>query len=82
MSLSQLLSSDVTGARTAASVAAVVAVLLYFIFAVVGARTAGNRKVRHTDVHGSARPASQDEAKKAALGDMGGSSFHDQTFED
>jgi hypothetical protein len=82
MTLSQWLASDVTGATTAASVAAVAAVVLYLAFVVVGARAAGTRTVRHTDVHGSARPASQDEALKAARGDGNASPLHEQTFED
>jgi hypothetical protein len=82
MTLSQWLASDVTGAKTAAIMIAAAAVVLYFVFDMIGVGAAGNGTVRHTDVHGSARRASQDEAKKAALGDPEGSSFHDQTFED
>jgi hypothetical protein len=37
---------------------------------------------RHTNVHGSARPASQDEARKAARGEAGALPLHDQTFKD
>jgi hypothetical protein len=57
-------------------------VLLYLTFVLVGARTAGNRTVRHTDVHGSARLANQDEAKKAAQGETATLPVHEQIFED
>ncbi len=56
--------------------------LICVAFAVVGVPTVGNRMTRHANVHGSARPASQDEARKAARGDAGASPLHDQTFED
>jgi membrane protein implicated in regulation of membrane protease activity len=51
-------------------------------FLAAGVPAVGHRMTRHTNVHGSARPASQDEARKAALGDAGPSPMHDQTFKD
>lgn len=51
-------------------------------FLAAGVPAVGHRMTRHTNVHGSARPASQDEARKAARGDAGASPMHDQTFED
>jgi fatty acid desaturase len=51
-------------------------------FLAAGVPAVGHRMTRHTNVHGSARPASQDEARKAARGDTGASPLHDQTFED
>jgi hypothetical protein len=56
--------------------------LICVAFAVVGVPAIGNRMTHPTNVHGSARPASQDEARKAARGDTGASSLHNQTFED
>jgi hypothetical protein len=51
-------------------------------FVVVGVPAAGQRMMRNANVHGSARPASQDEARKAARGDAGTSPLRDQSFED
>jgi hypothetical protein len=51
-------------------------------FVAAGAPAVGHRMARHTQVHGSARPASQDEATKAARGDTGASPLHDKTFKD
>ena len=56
--------------------------LVCVAFLIVGVPAVGHRMTRHTNVHGSARPASQDEARKAARGDTGVSPMHDQTFED
>jgi len=56
--------------------------LVCVAFLVVGVPAVGHRTTRHTNVHGSARPASQDEARKAAGGDAGASPLHDQTFKD
>ncbi len=56
--------------------------LVCVAFLAAGIPAVGHRTTRHTSVHGSARPASQDEARKAARGDAGASPLHDQTFED
>jgi membrane protein implicated in regulation of membrane protease activity len=56
--------------------------LISLAFLVVGVPAVGHRMTRQANVHGSARPASQDEARKAARGDAGASPLHDQTFED
>ena len=56
--------------------------LVCVAFLVVGVPAVGHRMTRHTNVHGSARPASQDEARKAARGEAGASPLRDQTFED
>jgi uncharacterized iron-regulated membrane protein len=56
--------------------------LVCLAFLVVGVPAVGHRMTRHTNVHGSARPASQDEASKAARGEAGALPLHDQTFKD
>jgi hypothetical protein len=56
--------------------------LVCVAFLAAGVPAVGHRMTRHTNVHGSARAASQDEARKAARGDTGASPMHDQTFED
>jgi hypothetical protein len=56
--------------------------LVCVAFVAVGIPAVGHRATRHSNVHGSARPASQDEATKAARGDATASPLHDQTFED
>ena len=56
--------------------------LVCVAFLVVGVPAVGHRMTRHTNVHGSARPASENEARKAAGGDAGASPLRDQTFED
>ena len=56
--------------------------LICVAFLAVGAPAVGQRMTRNAQVHGSARPASQDEASKAARGDAGSSPLHDQTFKD
>ncbi len=56
--------------------------LVCVAFLAAGVPTVGHRMTRHTNVHGSARPASQDEASKAARGEAGALPLHDQTFKD
>jgi hypothetical protein len=56
--------------------------LICVAFLAAGAPAVGQRMTRHSNVHGSARPASQDEARKAAGGEAGASPLHDQTFKD
>jgi fatty acid desaturase len=56
--------------------------LVCLAFVAAGIPVVGHRMTRHSNVHGSARPASQDEARKAAHGDAGASPLHDQTFKD
>jgi hypothetical protein len=51
-------------------------------FAAAGVPAVGYRTKHHTQVHGDARAASQEEATKAARGDAGASPLSDQTFED
>jgi hypothetical protein len=56
--------------------------LICLAFVVVGVPTLGNRIAGPANVHGSARLASQDEAKKAAQGKSAASPLHEQIFED
>lgn len=56
--------------------------LVCVAFLAAGVPAVGYRTKHHSQVHGSARPASQDEATKAARGDAGASPLHDQTFKD
>lgn len=81
MTLGEWLASDTTGATIAASVATIAAVGLYLALTLGRGRAASDGFTQHTNVHGSARPASQAEALKAARGDREASPLHDQTFE-
>lgn len=82
MSITEWLASDTTGATIAVSVATVVAVGLYLALTLGRSRSAGSGISQHTNVHGSARLATQDEALKAARGDRDASPLHEQTFQD
>jgi beta-lactamase regulating signal transducer with metallopeptidase domain len=56
--------------------------LVCVAFLAAGVPAINYRTKHNTQVHGSARPASQDEATRAARGTAGASPLHDQTFKD
>lgn len=56
--------------------------LVCVAFLAAGVPAINYRTKQHAQVHGSARPASQDEAIGAARGAAGASRLHDQTFKD